>query len=78
MPILITIIAIIIGTAFDEIEIGLVFGLIAGVASLQWLLRIKLRQQQDQFKSALTSYARINPDTPVATTRREMPERGVS
>jgi uncharacterized membrane protein len=78
MPILITIIAIIIGTVFDEIETGLVFGLIAGVASLQWLLRIKLRQQQDQFKSALASYARIPPDTPVATTRREKPEAGVS
>ena len=78
MPILITIIAIIIGTVLDEIEAGLVFGLIAGVASLQWLLRIKLRQQQDQFKSALASYARIDPDTPVATTEREMPEPGVS
>jgi hypothetical protein len=38
MPILITLVAIIVGTLLDEIETGLVIGLIAGVASMQWLL----------------------------------------
>jgi len=59
MPILITLVAIIVGTLLDEIETGLVFGLIAGVASMQWLLRTKLRQQQELFKSALAGYPRI-------------------
>ena len=78
MPILITIIAIIIGTVLDEIETGLVFGLIAGVASLQWLLRTKLRQQQDLFKSALTGYARIQSDRPVSTASPEKSEAEVT
>ncbi|MCZ6724149.1 MAG: DUF2339 domain-containing protein [Gammaproteobacteria bacterium] len=60
MPIVITIIAIIIGTLLHKIETGLVFGLIAGVASMQWLVRTKLRQQQELFKRALAGYARID------------------
>ncbi|MFA9419598.1 MAG: DUF2339 domain-containing protein [Gammaproteobacteria bacterium] len=71
MPIIITIIAIIIGTVLDEIETGLVFGLIAGMASMQWLLRIKLREQQEHFKTALTGYARIECKKPAPAVSAE-------
>jgi uncharacterized membrane protein len=59
MPILAAIIAIILGTVLDDIEVGLLFGLIAGLAVMQWQVRVKFRDQNTEFRQLLNQFSRI-------------------